>query len=505
MSKPNILLIFTDMQRADTVHALGNPVIQTPNLDRLVREGTSFTSAYSPSPVCVPARCCLHYGIYPHKTGLYGGGTMMDDNGQSYAAVLGNNGYHTKAIGKCHFTPDRHALRGFNERVSQEEIVSDYESDAYRAWLIDQGLDPVEPHGTRGEMYYIPQVSLMTAEHHPTQWIGDRSIECIRELSGRAQPWCLFSSYIHPHPPFSPPKPWHKLYRAPMMPLPNVPDNPEALHTHINRLQNRYKYRDQGIDNNLLRNIKAYYYAAISFVDYQVGRILEVLEETGQLDNTLIVFTSDHGEYLGDYHCFGKRSMHDPSSRIPMLVRYPERFPKNERCRKPVSLVDLMPTFLTAAGINHDGIEMDGNDLKAILDESVERKAVFSQHGTGNEAIYMIVTEKWKYFYSAGDRKEFLFDRIQDPNETRNKAQLRFSQPQKEALKKELLQYLKSVEHQQAYTESDGVLDWKLYPILDQSGIDGDPDANLMFQDEPHGIFGKQRGYIGPETIVDPF
>jgi arylsulfatase A-like enzyme len=126
-------------------------------------------------------------------------------------------------------------------------------------------------------------------------------VRFIEEKAAAETPWFLFSSYIHPHPPFAPPKPWHRLYRTNEMPLPFVPDGSEELHTWINRVQNRYKWRDRGIDQNLVRTIKAYCYATISFVDYQVGRILAALEETGQLDNTLIIFASDHGEDLLRY------------------------------------------------------------------------------------------------------------------------------------------------------------------------------------------------------------
>ena len=126
----------------------------------------------------------------------------------------------THAIGKCHFTP-RTALRGFQTREKQEENVSDIEVDDYAKWLDNNGYYRFESHGTRGEMYYIPQVSPLPEKAHPSQWIGDRCVEFINNESDNSSPWMLFSSFIHPHPPFAPPKPWHKLYRAPYMPLPN--------------------------------------------------------------------------------------------------------------------------------------------------------------------------------------------------------------------------------------------------------------------------------------------
>ena len=483
IDRPNILLLFTDMQRADTIGALGNPVIRTPNLNRLVDEGTAYTSCYTPSPVCVSARCCMHYGLYPQKTGLYDNGRMMEDNGASFPGLLGDAGYRTHGIGKCHFSPDREGLRGFQTRLLQEENLSNPESDDYCRFLQENGYDHIEPQGARGEMYYIPQVSHLPAEAHPTQWVGDRSVEFIEEACCDNKPWCLFTSFIHPHPPFAPPKPWHKLYRSPLMPLPKVPQDTEALHTWINKVQNRYKYRDQGIDANLMRLIKAYYYATISFVDFQIGRLLEALERNGQLDDTLILFTSDHGEYLGDYNCFGKRSMHDASSRVPMLVRYPERFDKGRVCAKPVNLIDVLPTFAEAAGIDTNGIDLDGVDLRAVAAGETERRGVYSQFNSKARGIYMVVDENWKYFYSAFDDMEYLFDRTTDPEETRNRAGLPFCQETRKKMKGNLLGFLREMGEQDAFVEEDGELDWKRYPDAGKSAVSSDPDAGLLIQD----------------------
>ena len=490
MTKPNILLIFTDMQRADTIHALGNSTIKTPNLDRLVHEGTAFTNAFSPSPVCIPARCCMHHGIYPQKTGLFSNGTMPDDNGNSLPAILGRKGYKTAAIGKCHFTPDHSAMRGFGSRLIQEECSSDPKTDDYCAWLKDNGYDYDEPQGTRGEMYYIPQISLHKEEDHPSNWIGDRSVEFIEKNKNAEQPWFLFSSFIHPHPPFAPPKPWHKLYRARDMPLPFVPDNSHDLHTWINRSQNRYKYRDRGIDYQLMRNIKAYYYATISFVDYQIGRIFDALEQSGELDNTMIIFSSDHGEYLGDYNCFGKRSMHDASSRIPLIIRCPEKFKADTICDTPASLVDMLPTIANFADCDLSNIELDGVDLAEIANGNCERKYVYSQFNFGEKGIYMIVSREWKYFYSTGEETEYLFDRLNDPREADNKAEDTACQLLKKEIKQALLEYLQSVGAEDAVESSSDALDWKKYPKIDESHLD-DPDANLLFQDHDAVILDK--------------
>ena len=507
--KTNVLLVFTDQQRFDTVHALGNPVIRTPSLDRLAREGIAYTSAYSPSPVCVPARCSLAYGQYPSTTGCYDNHYHMPSDGRpSIMDALSAAGYRTHGIGKCHFTPDGNALRGFQTRETQEENVR--RGDDYMRFIDAQGFgDVLEPNGVRGEMYYVPQVSMMPARLHPTQWTGDRSIAFIEEQAKGDQPWFLFSSFIHPHPPFAPPTPWHKLYRAAMMPLPKVPRDAESLHTFINKVQNRYKYRDQGIDPNLLRCMKAHYYACISFIDWQLGRMLASLEKTGQLDRTLIVFTSDHGEHLGDYNCFGKRSMHDSCARVPMLLRLPGRFEGGRVCDAPASLVDVAPTVLNAALGHAGGMKSDGVDMQDLVNGTCPREAVFSQCARAEDAIYTAVTKDWKYAYSAPDNREFLFDRVGDPGETRNRAGVVFCKDALTAMRGKMTEMLRTGGEAQAKTFGHDLLEaigfqeagkethaldgdtWKVYPRKEMSD---DPDTGLLIQD-PGGFTLDLPGY----------
>jgi len=479
MSRPNILLLFTDQQRWDTIHAGGNPVIKTPNLDRLTREGVSFDSAYTPSPVCVPARCSLIHGQYPHHTGCAENADDMPVDRPNFMQALTDAGYRTHGIGKMHFRPDPQALRGFQTREHQEELRADVNDDDYLQYLHRNGFrHAYDPMGVRGEMYYVPQVAQMPSEHHATSWVGTRSVEFLRTHAPE-QPFFLWSSFIDPHPPFAPPTPWHKLYRGPLMPLPKRPTQPESLQTYMNRFQNRYKYRDNGIDNNLVRMIKAYYYATISFIDYQVGRILEALEEIDQLDNTLILYTSDHGELLGDYDCFGKRSMLDSAARVPLLVRYPERFAQGDVCRTPTSLVDVMPTFLGTAGAPTRDLQMDGVDLCEIAGGlHADGRTVYSQFAHRDRGLYMAVNESLKYSYSSADRQEYLIDRTEDPDETRNRAGLVFCQDQVARMRADLHGYYRTC----GYTEPMDDESWKLFP---QPTVPSDPDAGLMIQDHP--------------------
>lgn len=499
MKSPNILHIFVDQQRFDTLGALNNPVIRTPSLDRLCRNGVVFRQAFTPSPVCVAARCSMIYGQYPLHTGCYENGRMPVDGRHSFMDALTNAGYRTHGIGKCHFTPDRYAMRGFQTREVQEEGgAGSLEHEPYLSMLSEKGYHHLcEPHGVRSEMYYMPQPSPLPPADHPSQWIGDRTLAFLDANSGHtSSPWYLFSSFIHPHPPFTPPSPWHKLYRAPRMPLPNVPDDHAALQTYVNRFQNRYKYRDQGWDPNLVRCIKAYYYACISFVDYQIGRMLDQLDAGGMRDNTLIVFCADHGELLGDYRCFGKRSMHDASARIPLILSRPGQFDGGRCCDVPSSLIDIAPTMLAAAGTNIETHPLDGIDLNVLQEKDPPRDTVFGQlalnnwqepdPGSDREAdpasrraavsTYMAVDSRWKYFYSAPDQQDYLFDRLTDPLETRNQAGSIHCRAEADRLRHKLF------EHLRAGSETAGIdgENWRVFPKLD---VPADPDSGLLVQD----------------------
>jgi len=476
--RPNVLFICTDQQRFDTIGALGNPVIKTPHLNRLCAEGTAFTSAYSPAPECVPARCSFTYGQYPHNTGCFSNGSPFPPHEAraSWVAALADAGYRTHAIGKCHFQGDQ--LRGFQTRERGEEGFPAQDADDYMTFLVANGYDHIgDPHGVRGEMYYIPQPAQMPAHLHGTHWVGNRATSFIEENAAGEQPWMLYLGIIHPHPPFSPPTPWHKLYRAPLMSLPNVPADHESLWTWVNKHQNRYKYRDQGIDNNLLRNIRAYYYACISFIDFQIGRILESLEQTGQLDDTLIVYSSDHGELLGDYHCFGKRSMHDACSRVPMLLRYPQRFAAGGRCDTPVSLIDIAPTALAATGVAApDSHRLDGVDMAAIASGESDRDAVIIEYNSNGRGIYTCVTPRWKYTWSEADQREFLFDRVEDPRETRDQAGFQLRAPQVKMMREGLMALMTADGPHPAITDGK----WTVHPPF---ALPENPDAGLLIQD----------------------
>ncbi|MDH7569264.1 MAG: sulfatase-like hydrolase/transferase [Armatimonadota bacterium] len=487
---PNILLIMTDQQRFDTIGALGNPVIRTPALDRLVRAGTAFTRAYTPSPVCVSARCSLLTGLPPHRTGCVDNMPMPQET-TSMMQRLAEVGYQGHGVGKMHFVPNVRALWGMESRDFSEEGGGE---DEFRTFINRNGYEHVlDPHGMRSEMYYIPQPSQLPARLHHSTWVTDRSIAFLQRRD-RSRPFFLWSSFIKPHPPFENPTPWNKLYRCADMPLPKRPEGWQNLLTYWNHVQNRYKYRDQGVDDNLIRTMRAAYYGCISFVDYNVGRLLDYLQESGEWENTLILFTSDHGELLGDYHSFGKRCMLDSAARIPLLACWPGHFPAGARCDAPTSLLDIAPTLLKAAGVLGEEDRRYGDDLAAIATGDVDRRVVFSQFQQGSTGQYMAVTREWKYIYSAADNREWLFDLVTDPEETRNRAENPMYRTEVTEMREVTIRQFR----EDQYTAPLEGNDWKVFPKRE---IPADPDAGLLFQDAKGSTAIPAPGYERRNTV----
>ena len=409
--RPNVLVIVCDQLRADALGCYGNTIVRTPAIDRLAAEGTVFDSAYTPSPVCVPSRASLISGNEPQTNECFENTWAMPDT-PTFMDDFTNAGYRTHGVGKMHFMPEGRAMRGFQTRDHGEEFGT-CDDDDYLAYLAANGYGQVEkPHGLRDEMYYIPQLSPVPEEHHFSHWVADKSIDFIDSTGD--QPFMLWSSFIAPHPPFAPPSPWHRLLEPSLMPDPHEPIGGDGLLTVYNTLQSRYKYRDGGRDRRLWQLIRAYYWSSVSYLDTQVDRILRHLEETGRRENTIVLLTADHGEFLGDYGTFGKRSFLDSAARIPMIVSGPGFAP--ERRSAPVSITDVRPTLTEAAGIDIEAV--DG----VALQHSEPDRIVFGQYQQGDLGLYAVITSQWKYMWSAPDAREYLLDREHDRQETRNLA-----------------------------------------------------------------------------------
>ena len=255
------------------------------------------------------------------------------------------------------------------------------------------------------------------------------------------------------------------------------PEGYEKLLNFWNRVQNRYKYRDAGIDDQLMRTMRAAYYAAISFIDYNVGRILDALGD--EIDNTLILFSSDHGELLGDYGSVGKPGHARRATRVPMLARYPREFAAGERVDAPTSLLDIWPTALAAAGMESIYSSDEGEAFRhRVADGSTARRVVYSQFSEGRYGLYMVTDRRYKYIYSAADEKEWLFDRQIDSHERHNFAYNPSYHAETARLRSTLIERFQADGYHIAV--EDGA--WKRYG---RQALPDYPDFGLLFQDPP--------------------
>lgn len=400
----HILLIISDQCRADAIGAYGNEYAQTPALDALAADSTVFERAVTPSPVCVPARLCMLAGQYANRTGNSNNNPALLYEGEGVYSTITKAGYDSCCVGKMHHVWDRYGSLGFNKRYTQEEL-SDPEDD-YTKYIMNSPYKNVfDYNGQRSEMYYVPQISQLPAEAHPTQWIGDRSVDFINEFDTEKDMF-LVASFIHPHPPFCPPAPWNKLFRSENLPDPFIPETTPDLKPLLHKQFDCDRLDISRLDAKRLKN---YYYASLSFVDYQIGRIISALKEKGMYDDTLVLFVSDHGECLGDYKNMGKRTMLSPAARIPFIMKVPG---KEHTVRTDVvSLVDIAPTLLSYIGVPYDVNEFDGKD---ILNNTGD--VVFSQYDCLDKGVYMCASSYDKLIYNAAEQKYYYFDEMPEVN-----------------------------------------------------------------------------------------
>lgn len=349
--RPNILFLMVDEMRWDAMRCAGHGIVETPNLDKLARQATRFTHAYTVSPVCCPSRACTFSGRYAHVNGVESNGFPAHNGEIFLPTILRHHGYHTAISGKLHYTPKRFDY-GFDQfwTFSNEGPTPDKGYMAYlqqkhgspAKWLIVDGTCPWpdDPLGRDVGLFRYG------TEDFETEWITERSLEYIRSRKSAQQPWFLFTSYLKPHSPSVEPNPWFSKYDAGAMPVPKLPPNAREIRA-AQPVRRRRAFVD---DERMIRTMTALYYAAISHVDQQVGRILAELDRNGMADNTLVLFTADHGNMLADRGRWFKDLMYDGSARVPLIWRNPRQ--KTGRVRDQViENTDLMPSILEAAGL----------------------------------------------------------------------------------------------------------------------------------------------------------
>lgn len=392
-AKPNVLFIFSDDQRADTIAALGNTHIQTPNLDRLVQRGTAFTNAFcmgSPhGAVCQPSRAMLMSGRTLFRADL-----NLKGN-ETWPEKFGASGYTTFATGKWHNGPES-LLRSFQ---SGKAIFMGGMGDPYKLAIQDIGPDR-------------RLVNRRDSGAHSVKLFTDAALEFVQAQS-KDKPWLCYVSYNLPHDPRVAPQPWHERANASKPPLPAnfLPQHPFN--------NGELTVRDEQLEawprtDDAVRQHLADYHAAIMFVDEQVGRLLDALEKSGRAENTIVVFSSDHGLAIGSHGLMGKQSLYEHSMKAPLLMAGPG-IPAGMRSNALCYLLDILPTLGDLAGITPpQGSE--GLSLKPVMAGEAEtrRTNLFTSYKDCQRAWR---DDRWKLIVYPQIAKTQLFDLQSDPHE----------------------------------------------------------------------------------------
>ena len=413
--KPNVLMINVDHWPAALMGYAGNTQIMTPTMDALAKGGISFTNFYSTCPVCIPARRSLMTGLSTRSHGdrVFKAKLPMPD-ATTLAQAFRNQGYQAYAVGKLHVYPQRDRI-GFDDVILQEEgRIFDGAVDDYQIWLGDQGYAGQEfMHGMGNNSYYTRTWHLPEYTH-PTNWATDQMVRQIKRKDP-TRPAFYYISYQHPHPPLAPPEAYWNMYQDGEIDDPVVGDwlDDSFIMQTMTAPGKIYTKKE-------MRLAKRAFYALITHIDHQMRVLFGTLRDTGLLENTIVAFTSDHGDMLFDHDMVAKRAFYEGSANIPLvlsgrpLARYSGTVDTRLGCHE-----DIMPTLLELCGIappsGIDGISLVGD---------TQREMLYGEISEGNNATRMVRDDRYKLIYYPAGNVTHLFDMQEDPNELRNIAML---------------------------------------------------------------------------------
>ena len=419
-AKPNILFIMAD-QLAAPLLKMHNPKskIKTPNLDKLAERSVVFDSAYCNSPLCAPSRMCLISGQLPSKIGAYDNACSIGSDVPTYAHYLRNAGYETTLAGKMHFIGDQ--LHGYENRLTADIYPGDY------GWAVNWD-DP----NRRLEWYHNSSSILQAGPCVRTNQLDyDEEVlykskqylyDYAREGPNR-RPFALTVSFTHPHDPYAIEDKYWDLYDDVEIDLPEVKIDEKDQDPHSTRLQYVTEVKGHKFTDEQIKRARRAYYGAVSYIDDNIGQLLDVLKKTGIADDTIVMFSGDHGDMLGERGLWYKMSYFENSVRVPMLISHPRQF-KPHRVSQNVSTLDLMPTLVELIGSQLvPGLPMDGLSLLPHLYGSSGHDTVFAEYmGEGTiSPLMMIRRGPWKYVRCPVDPPQ-LFNLAKDPKELTNLA-----------------------------------------------------------------------------------
>lgn len=419
MQKPNIVFIMADQMSAKALPFYGHPVVQAATLSRLAREGVVFENAYCNSPLCGPSRTSMMSGLLPSKAGGFDNAHDFSAAIPTFAHYLRLGGYRTCLSGKMHFTgPDQ--LHGYEERLTTDIYPSDFgwtpnwvEPEAKVRFQDMQNVLETGPCLRSLQMDYDDEVTVQGA-----RWLYDRA----RQDSD--QPFMLTVSFTSPHDPYVARPEFWEMYPDEAIDLPNVPAMAvQDMDAHSARIHAHYAIGEAEVSDAVIRRTRRGYYASIEYVDSKLAALVKVLEETGLVDSTLVVFASDHGDMMGERGLYYKKTFFEWSTRVPLIFWAPGRLAPR-RVAETVSLLDILPTFAELAGTEDEVLEADGSSLLGLLSGGrMGARMVpgeFLSEGVF-EPTFMLLRERLKLFYSESD-PAVLYDLGADPDELRDVA-----------------------------------------------------------------------------------
>jgi choline-sulfatase len=417
----NVLVIMSDEHNPKVMGCSGHPVISTPNLDALAARGTRFASAYTTSPVCVPARAGFALGKYIHQIGFWDNADAYDGSLPSWHHVLRERGHDVVSIGKLHFNQS-----GVDHGFSEEQVpmhILDGKGD-----LLGLVRDDIPRRGGAKKMVAMagPGESSYTLYDRDIcaraqVWLRERAAKgAAQTAADRAKPWALFVSFVAPHFPLTAPPEHYYRYFDQKLPMPRLYAREERpRHPYLEDYRNSFCYDDHFKSDADVHRALSGYFGLVSLLDEHIGKVIAALRAAGLEDNTDIVYTSDHGDNLGARGLWGKSTMFDEIAGVPLIVAGPS-FPKGRVVHTPVSHVDAFPTILECAGESFETLRHDhpGVSLVDLANGATPERTVLSEyHGMGSSTgAYMIRVGRFKYVYFAKYPAQ-LFDLESDPNE----------------------------------------------------------------------------------------
>jgi len=444
----NVLWICTDQQRFDTLGCYGNTFVHTPNLDKLAEQGVLFENAYCQNPTCSPSRASFLTGRYPRTTQCRQNGQKISKDEKLISKIFSEQGYVCGLSGKLHLNPCNPTVcKAMEERIDDGYDVFHWSHGGHDGWATHEYFQWLREKGIHFEAQNVEGTNLvqygMKEEYHQTKWCTDKAINFIEANTEYNNPWFFSLNLYDPHHPFDPPAEFLDQYIDILdkLPMPNYVEGELENKPVFQTMDHNGAYNNHDSNNAAIRYdkmsqyehklMKAAYYAMIDLIDKQVGRLISTLDRLGQLDNTMIIFTSDHGEMLGDHGIYLKGPyFYEGAVKVPLIISLPGSIRQNVRSSALVELMDLAPTLVEAIGLPFQ-IQMQGQSLWNLLTGKAElnfhKDSVYSEYYNSmpwhkNPKAYctMLFDGKYKIVAAHGINQGELYDLQLDQNETHN-------------------------------------------------------------------------------------